>query len=78
MASNDQKGSAASTPAVALIVGVGPGISASCVRLFAQSGMAVAVAAPQPGQADSAHLVAICDAQHRGHRIRTVGGPVHA
>jgi NAD(P)-dependent dehydrogenase (short-subunit alcohol dehydrogenase family) len=39
--------SAAQTTAqdVALIVGGGPGISASCARLFAQSGMRVAIAA---------------------------------
>jgi len=33
---------------VALIVGGGPGISASCARLFAQNGMKVAVAARTP------------------------------
>lgn len=33
---------------VALIVGGGPGISASCARLFAQSGMRVGVAARNP------------------------------
>ena len=33
---------------VALIVGGGPGISASCARLFAQEGMSVAVAARTP------------------------------
>ena len=33
---------------VALVVGGGPGISASCARLFAQSGMRVAVAARNP------------------------------
>ncbi len=33
---------------VALIVGGGPGISSSCARLFAQSGMRVAVAARNP------------------------------
>lgn len=33
---------------VALIVGSGPGISASCARLFAREGMAVAVAARTP------------------------------
>jgi NAD(P)-dependent dehydrogenase (short-subunit alcohol dehydrogenase family) len=33
---------------VALIVGGGPGISSSCARLFAQSGMRVAVAARDP------------------------------
>ncbi|HWU13247.1 MAG TPA: SDR family oxidoreductase [Caulobacter sp.] len=35
-------------PEVALIVGGGPGISASCARLFAQNGMRVAVAARDP------------------------------
>ena len=33
---------------VALIVGGGPGISASCARLFAGSGMRVAIAARSP------------------------------
>lgn len=33
---------------IALIVGGGPGISASCARLFAQSGLRVAVAARDP------------------------------
>ncbi len=33
---------------VALIVGGGPGISASCARLFADEGMRVAVAARNP------------------------------
>ena len=34
---------------VALIVGGGPGISASCARLFVREGMTVAVAARNPG-----------------------------
>ncbi len=33
---------------VALIVGGGPGVSASCARLFSQEGMRVAVAARNP------------------------------
>ena len=33
---------------VALIVGGGPGISASCARLFARSGMRVGIAARDP------------------------------
>ena len=33
---------------VALIVGAGPGISASCARLFAAQGMRVAMAARNP------------------------------
>jgi NAD(P)-dependent dehydrogenase (short-subunit alcohol dehydrogenase family) len=36
---------------IALIVGGGPGISASCARLFAESGMRVAVAARNPEKA---------------------------
>ncbi len=35
---------------VALIVGGGPGVSASCARLFAQNGMSVAIAARNPGK----------------------------
>ena len=35
---------------VALIVGGGPGVSASCARLFAQNGMRVTVAARNPGK----------------------------
>ena len=38
------------TNEVALIVGGGPGISASCARLFAQQGMQVAVAARDTGK----------------------------
>ena len=37
-----------STNEVALIVGGGPGVSASCARLFAQEGMQVAIAARNP------------------------------
>ncbi len=48
MASTEQQGSASSAPEVALIVGGGPGISASCARLFAQSGLVVAIAARNP------------------------------
>ena len=40
--------SATQNNAVALIVGGGPGISASCARLFAKEGMKVAVAARNP------------------------------
>src|SRR5687767_4654926 len=36
---------------IALIVGGGPGISSSCARLFAESGMRVAVAARSPEKA---------------------------
>ncbi len=54
---------------VALIVGGGPGISASCARLFAREGMAVAIAARNPDKAvlkqlESDHDVMLnaCDA----------------
>ncbi len=40
--------SSGATPAVALVVGGGPGISASCARLFARHGLRVAVAARDP------------------------------
>jgi len=42
---------------VALIVGGGPGISASCARLFAQQGMSVAIAARNPGKPALTKLV---------------------
>jgi NAD(P)-dependent dehydrogenase (short-subunit alcohol dehydrogenase family) len=45
MAQPDAHASRQSVPDVALIVGGGPGISASCARLFAQAGMRVGVAA---------------------------------
>jgi len=48
---------------VALIVGGGPGISASCARLFAHSGMRVAVAARSP---DKPVLLAL----ERSHGVR--------
>lgn len=48
MASIDPQIGTAPAPEVALIVGGGPGISASCARLFADSGLAVAMAARNP------------------------------
>ncbi len=39
-----------SNPEVALIIGGGPGISASCARLFAGEGMQVAIAARNPNK----------------------------
>ena len=42
---------------VALIVGGGPGVSASCARLFSQQGMRVAVAARNPGKPALTKLV---------------------
>jgi NAD(P)-dependent dehydrogenase (short-subunit alcohol dehydrogenase family) len=38
------------SPEVAIIVGGGPGISASCARLFAQNNFRVAIAARNPGK----------------------------
>jgi NAD(P)-dependent dehydrogenase (short-subunit alcohol dehydrogenase family) len=40
-----ETGDSTPNPDVALIVGGGPGISASCARLFAREGLKVAVAA---------------------------------
>jgi NAD(P)-dependent dehydrogenase (short-subunit alcohol dehydrogenase family) len=40
--------SSANEPEVALIVGGGPGVSASCARLFSHAGMKVAIAARNP------------------------------
>jgi NAD(P)-dependent dehydrogenase (short-subunit alcohol dehydrogenase family) len=48
MAQSDTPDTRPSGPDVALIVGGGPGISASCARLFATEGMRVAVAARTP------------------------------
>ncbi|MCZ6656895.1 MAG: SDR family oxidoreductase, partial [Gammaproteobacteria bacterium] len=42
---------------VALIVGGGPGVSASCARLFAQNGMRVAIAARNPDKPVLTQLV---------------------
>ncbi len=48
---------------VALIVGGGPGISASCARLFAQSGMRV-----DDNMADPDRIAETCLQLHRQHR----------
>jgi NAD(P)-dependent dehydrogenase (short-subunit alcohol dehydrogenase family) len=48
---------------VALIVGGGPGISASCARLFAREGMRVAVAARNPDKP-------VLHALEKGHGVR--------
>ena len=48
MSPSDENGPPRSMRDVALIVGGGPGISASCARLFAENGMRVAVAARNP------------------------------
>ena len=50
MLTAEQPAATPPAPEVALIVGGGPGISASCARLFAQSGITVAVAARNPGK----------------------------
>src|SRR5258705_10731131 len=51
MTQSDKRESQPSVQGVALIVGGGPGISSSCVRLFAENGMRVGVAARNPGKA---------------------------
>src|SRR5438552_1030787 len=51
MTQTDQRDTQSSGQDVALIVGGGPGISSSCARLFAKSGMRVAIAARNPDKA---------------------------
>ena len=74
---------------VALIIGGGPGISSSCARLFAESGMRVGVAARNPDKAaletlEKTHGVRryACDAsdpaavaQLFGNVVRDIGTP---
>jgi NAD(P)-dependent dehydrogenase (short-subunit alcohol dehydrogenase family) len=48
MTQSDKPGTQPSIQDVALIVGGGPGISSSCARLFAKSGMRVGIAARNP------------------------------
>ena len=48
MTQSDKRGPQPSIQDVALIVGGGPGISSSCARLFAKSGMRVGIAARNP------------------------------
>ena len=48
------------TPEVALIVGGGPGISASCARLFSEVGMRVAIAARNPEKVALQKLASDC------------------
>lgn len=48
MTQSDERDTQPSARDVALIVGGGPGISASCARLFAESGMRVGIAARNP------------------------------
>ena len=54
------------TPDVALIVGGGPGISASCARLFAGYGMRVAVAARNPDKP-------VLETLEKNHGVRRYG-----
>ncbi|MGH9199991.1 MAG: SDR family oxidoreductase [Vicinamibacterales bacterium] len=48
MTQSDKRDTQSSAQDVALIVGGGPGISSSCARLFAESGMRVGIAARDP------------------------------
>jgi NAD(P)-dependent dehydrogenase (short-subunit alcohol dehydrogenase family) len=72
MASAEQQDSSSSKHEVALIVGGGPGISASCARLFAQSGMAVAIAARNPDKPVLRSLAQSVISHRRGGRHRGV------
>ena len=51
MTQSDKPDTQPSIQEVALIVGGGPGISSSCARLFAESGMRVGIAARNPDKA---------------------------
>lgn len=64
MTTNAQQQQGSARKDVALIVGGGPGISASCARLFARHGMAVAVAARRPDKPVLQSLV-------QAHGVRT-------
>jgi NAD(P)-dependent dehydrogenase (short-subunit alcohol dehydrogenase family) len=71
MATSGDDASLANKNQIALIVGGGPGVSASCARLFAQQGMQVAIAARNPDKTVLQTLTAdygvrryACDAQN--------------
>lgn len=66
MTTTDPQRAASPAPEVALIVGGGPGISASCARLFAQSGLSVAMAARRPDKP-------VLQALTQSHGVRTYG-----
>jgi NAD(P)-dependent dehydrogenase (short-subunit alcohol dehydrogenase family) len=66
MADSSDREAHPSTPGVALIVGGGPGISASCARLFAANGMSVAVAARNPDQP-------VLETLEKAHGVRRYG-----
>ena len=51
MTQSENRDTQPSVQDVALIVGGGPGISASCSRLFAENGMRVGIAARNPDKA---------------------------
>ena len=56
MSQSDQCDTRPSVQEVALIIGSGPGISSSCARLFAKSGMRVGIAARNPDKSVLEHL----------------------
>jgi NAD(P)-dependent dehydrogenase (short-subunit alcohol dehydrogenase family) len=56
MSQTDQRDTRPSVQEVALIIGGGPGISSSCARLFAKSGMRVGIAARNPDKSVLEHL----------------------
>lgn len=66
MTHSGRSGTQSSPQDVALVVGGGPGISASCARLFAQSGMRVAIAARNPDKP-------VLEALENGHGVRRYG-----
>lgn len=78
------RGDTATTQDVAVIVGGGPGISASCARLFAENGMRVAIVARNPEKpvlqnlkkTHGAHLYA-CDASDPAGVARLFESVVH-
>src|SRR3954451_12700713 len=51
MTQSNRRATQPSVQGVALVVGGGPGISSSCARLFAETGMRVCVAARNPEKA---------------------------
>jgi len=89
MTQSDKRDTQPSVQDVALIVGGGPGISASCVKLFTALGMRVGIAARDPDKAvlrnlEKAHGVRryACDASELAavellfqHVVRDLGAP---
>src|SRR5271163_2239296 len=89
MTESDQRDAQPSGKDVALIVGGGPGISASCARLFAENGMRVGMAARNPDKAVMLNLEKMhgvrryaCDASEPAsveqlfqHVVRDLGYP---